>query len=281
MVSDSYRDQTVMFGGALDADGSALSETWLWNGTTWQSAGGGKAAPSARWNAQMSYDSARHVAVLYGGFVGPNWNGADSDTWEWDGSSWSEVATTGPPPIYEGAMAYNPDQGKTVLFGGCSGTLQTCATNETWEWDGTTWVQRHPQHSPSPRYGTQLAHDPVNGGLLLFGGGTGGFASDTWHWDGNDWTHLSPATSPPGRLWYMMSTDERQQRVALFGGQGAHGVLGDAWSWDGTNWRREPSKGPAPRILAAMAAAPNDKTVLFGGPDPTADSQTWTVTVCC
>jgi len=51
------------------------------------------------------------------------------DTWEWNGSSWTQVATTGPSARWEHAMAYDSLRGRIVLFAGFN-TL-----DDTWEWD--------------------------------------------------------------------------------------------------------------------------------------------------
>ena len=73
--------------------------------------------------------------VLFGGidFVGPL-----NDTWEWDGTEWSQVADIGPPPRTLHKMVYNADDNRMVLFGGRNNTV---SMNDTWEWDGTEWSQ--------------------------------------------------------------------------------------------------------------------------------------------
>ena len=43
----------------------------------------------------MAYDSARGVTVLFGGGIGPNTQ--YNDTWEWDGTSWTERTTLNKP----------------------------------------------------------------------------------------------------------------------------------------------------------------------------------------
>jgi len=63
----------------------------------------------------MAYDTARGVAVLFGGFDGTK---TIADTWEWDGSAWKLRATTGPANRHRHAMAYDSARGVTVLFGG-------------------------------------------------------------------------------------------------------------------------------------------------------------------
>jgi hypothetical protein len=125
----------------------------------------------------MAFDSARGVTVLFGG--GFN----NGDTWEWDGTTWSERASSGPAPRAWHAMAYDTARRVTVLFGGDrSGVLD----GETWEWDGSVWSLRAGSGSgPQPRYTHAIAYDSARGVTVLFGGrGFGSFLGDTWTWDG-------------------------------------------------------------------------------------------------
>src|SRR5687768_9084847 len=70
-----------------------------------------------------------------------------------------------PAPRADHAMAYDPNRGETLMFGGC------CAggpLGDTWVWDGFEWIERTPAVSPSPRHGHAMAWD--GRGILLFGG---------------------------------------------------------------------------------------------------------------
>ena len=83
--------------------------------------------PLPRYRHAMAYDSQRGVTVMFGGTSsGSNYL---ADTWEWNGSSWTQVSTTGPSARREHAMAYDSLRGRIVLFGGC------CYLGDTWEWD--------------------------------------------------------------------------------------------------------------------------------------------------
>src|SRR5262249_54477939 len=84
------------------------------------------------------------------------------------------------------AMAYDTQRRRTVLFGG--GGL-----GDTWEWDGSAWLQRTPPRSPSGRSGEALAHDEALGRIVLCGGSPAGPTlrpMDTWTY----------ATTQPARL---------------------------------------------------------------------------------
>ena len=60
-------------------------------------------------------------------------------TWKWDGAAWTRVATTGPPPRFVSAMAYDAARAEVVLFGG---SVPDGYLGDTWVWDGTAWHER-------------------------------------------------------------------------------------------------------------------------------------------
>ena len=66
----------------------------------------------------MTYDSARGVSVVFGGLIPSFLTG---DTWEWDGTTWTQVATTGPSGRFDTALVYDSARGASVLFGGSAG----------------------------------------------------------------------------------------------------------------------------------------------------------------
>jgi hypothetical protein len=105
------------------------------------------------------------------------------------------------------ALAYDPVSQRVVMFGGFN---KQGWIDETWLFDGTTWVHVIPQTSPPRRAGTMMAFDRVSGKLVLFGGFDGhNFLTDTWLWDGAtmNWTQATPQTSPPPLSTAMLFTD--------------------------------------------------------------------------
>ena len=73
-------------------DNTESDELWEWDGTTWSNKTlASEPRPSARQSVNLSYDYHRNVVVLFGGHYH---NGTSSeflsDTWEWDGTAWSE-----------------------------------------------------------------------------------------------------------------------------------------------------------------------------------------------
>jgi len=179
MAYDSARGKVVLFGGAY-SDGY-LSDTWEWDGTNW-ALRSPATSPSARSGAAVAYDSGRGRIVLFGGFNGMNGTNYSYDTWEWDGSSWTQRnPTASPPQRHQAGIAYDSARGVTVLFGGYSGSNYYA---DTWEWDGTHWLQRLPATSPPLRQGPGMAYDSVRARTVLFGGLSTVRLSDTWEYPG-------------------------------------------------------------------------------------------------
>ena len=80
------------------------------------------------WTAK-AYDAARSVTVLFGGGTVP----ANGDTWEWNGSTWSVRARSGPSPRGGHAVAFDTARANTVLFGGRGGSgLQASINKQRW-----------------------------------------------------------------------------------------------------------------------------------------------------
>jgi len=76
-------------GGLLLFDGGALqgtASTWIWQNVQWSRVSTG--GPPLRNGHALAYDAARNRVVLFGGFR----PGQDfSDTWEWNGTAWSQI----------------------------------------------------------------------------------------------------------------------------------------------------------------------------------------------
>jgi hypothetical protein len=250
LAYDAIRERVVMFGGS----GSATSgETYEWDGFEWSlvcgfGTCGTSGTPEPRWGLGLVYDAARAKTLLFGG------NGASryDDTWEWDGSAWTQVCrrpTDCPRPLRRGMhmVAYDAARARVVLAGGYG---DESAQADTWEWDGASWTQVCGGDTgctyPGIHNGS-LAYDPQRSTTLLFGGvvhdGTTWVSqNDTWEWNGSAWRVICDAGSgclaPPGRWAGTMAFDEVRGRMVLFGGatEGVSGTtyLDDTWEWDPT-----------------------------------------------
>jgi hypothetical protein len=213
----------------------------------------------------MAYDSSRGVIVLYGGNMA-SFSQKLRDTWEWDGTSWTERAVSGPSPslLSEHAMTFDTTRGVTVLFGGYD--RDNVSTGETWEWNGTLWTQRAVS-GPSGRGGHAMAYDSARGVTVLFGGTSG--SGETWEWNGTEWTlRAAGAVAPSGRLFHAMAYDSARGLTVLVGGVASALTPGETWEWNGNVWT-ERVFSPGPPFTRYEHAIVYDtlqrSTVLFGG----------------
>jgi hypothetical protein len=259
---DSIRGVTVLFGGS--GKYGHLSDTWEWNGTEWIQCFPAN-SPSGVYAPAMVYDSARQRIVLFGGYSyidGPLFH---NDTWEWDGTNWTQMSPgNSPQGRSRHAMAYDSARGVTVLFGGMTGIPGT-TLSDTWEWDGTNWTQHNPANKPTKRSGHAMAYDSARGVTVLFGGsGSEGGGDQTWEWDGTNWLQHNPVQKPPSRSTLAMAYDSNRGVTVLFGG---YPYTNDTWEWNGTNWtQRIMVTSPSKRQSHTMVYdSTRGVTVLFGG----------------
>lgn len=174
-------------------------------------------------------------------------------------------------------MAYDPLRSKVVLFGGATQVLPFGIYNaETWEWDGTTWTQKFPAHSPHARIGGAMAYDPITGTVLLYAGyyDAGGpfiFLHDTWAWDGSDWTELFPAHVPNSGVVgtqenFQMCHDEANNNVVLWMSISAvASLVGATFLWDGSDWLVQSPAGTPPHRTSPLAYDPGAGVAMGPG----------------
>ena len=275
MAYDSARGRVVLFGGT-DGNGP-LGDTWEWDGHSWVQRTPAT-SPTARYGHAMAYDSARGHVVLFGGGGSPGESLAD--TWDWDGSSWVQRTPATSPPARTGqGMTYDSFLGRLVLFGGQGPAPNYAGRRDTWEWIGTTWLERTPygRVNPLPRRSTAMVYESLEGGgrVLLFGGynlwpGASDYLDDTWIWDGlwRNWYQVSLDTSPRARESHAMAYDSARACTVLFGGfSGGLIPWADTWEWLGSGWvQRTPATHPPARAGHAMAYdSARKQVVLFGG----------------
>ena len=69
------------------AGGTVVPQSWRWDGATWTRVAG--VQPPVRYSSALEYDRDRNRVVLYGGEVGAGMPDR-SDTWEFDGTTWTQ-----------------------------------------------------------------------------------------------------------------------------------------------------------------------------------------------
>lgn len=227
MAYDVARGVTVVFGGTV-GNSTDMNDTWEWDGTNWTLMSP-QTSPAGRRVAGMAYDMARGVTVMFGGQFGFQSTGATDETWEWNGSNWTQRTPQNSPAARSTcSLSYDLTRNVCVLYGGEMGPT---GFTDTWEWDGFDWTQR--TTTQNPNVGSRLRSVGGWDNTVLVCGqvlSPSTFPSTTWLWTGSEWVEdLSP--SPPGRSVMPLAFDINRNVVVTFGGYG--GVYrDDTWEYD-------------------------------------------------
>lgn len=241
MTFDSTRGKVLLFGGRTSAGQNHSRETWEWDGIQWTRLS--TTGPIQRAYGALAFDSRRSRAVLFGGstFSGITW--FLSDTWEWDGSSWTiRNAPNSPSARNQCAAAFDEARGVTVLFGGSNGS-----SSAVWEWDGVAWTSRAAS-GPGARWANSLVYDPLRRAVVAFGGfGGSSCLADAWAWDGTAWNLLA-GSGPSARSSHAAAFDGTSSRVLLFGG-GCNSQTPGTWALAAAG---DSCESPLPAALGAM-----------------------------
>ena len=88
MAFDPINQVAILFGGGL-------TDTWAWNGSNWIQQHPSTSPPAPRWGAAMTFDGSAQLITLTGGYGSGTGNGYYNDTWQWTGSTWSQVLAPG------------------------------------------------------------------------------------------------------------------------------------------------------------------------------------------
>jgi hypothetical protein len=144
--------------------------TWEWNPTTKLLVKFAATPDFKRAGAAIAFDPNRNRIVAYGS------NAGASDTWESNGTTWTQVLATGPPAVRNTSLAYHGNRKEMILWGsdGSSGGL--------WSWSGAAWTAMTLSGgAPTPRPNAAFTYDDTRGKLLMVGGGSlGGSCYNSW-----------------------------------------------------------------------------------------------------
>jgi len=275
MAYDSFHGVTILFGG-LDTNNIILADTWQFDARGWKRLQPAH-VPPARFRHTLSYDASRGTIVLFGGRDGA---GSFSDLWEWNGSDWAAVTTTGdaPEPRFWHGMSFDSQRGVHILYGGYASATQEY--QDTREYDGNLkkWTLRT-TNGPGPRRGVSLAFDAAHNQTVLFGGYTSAgatlpdhYLSDTWLWDGQagTWFRQAPRTVVQGRTLYSMAYDPLRSVVLMQNGEVAFdttttATVQESWEWNGTDWTQLYDYCCPRREAALVYELAHQRMIMFGG----------------
>ena len=109
---------------------STLGDTWRFDGVAWTDVTPAN-SPGGRVRPGMAFDPVRQRVVLYGGQA-PWQQAALDDTWEWNGSTWSQVA----PGVLYPMFSWSP---LPLVFDGSRGQVVLADSDRLYGWNGVAW----------------------------------------------------------------------------------------------------------------------------------------------
>lgn len=141
LVYDPVRGNSTFFSG-VDSHPSPPpynqpADTWSWDGSNWTPRSP-IASPPARYDYGAAFDSLSSIqrTVIFGGQSYDNSSGVytdHSDTWDWDGSNWSQEDLLTAPSARDGfSLVYVSNGGYILMFGGKPADYTAPYLNETW-----------------------------------------------------------------------------------------------------------------------------------------------------
>jgi hypothetical protein len=185
-VFDAAMAASILFGGAGVGE-APKNDLWVWDEGSWSPVAVTGMTPAGRSYFPMVYDPSDETIAVFGGCGTATCTSPLSDTWIFDGESWT-AQSAGPGASAPGtaSMAYDPDTEESFLFG-------APPSQSTWAWDGSSWSSVTPAMSPSARTRATEAFDAAHGVIVLFGGaGATMPLGDTWIYDTLSWSNATP-----------------------------------------------------------------------------------------
>lgn len=234
LVYDSNRKRLVLLGRWYNDPPFCCQEeqsaTWEFDGTNWYLVNTSNTLPDSEYIEGICFDSVRNRVIVVSRGSFPDYT---LETWEYDGTDWSQITTPHiPTSRLFFSIAFDKLRGKTVLYGGEDRTTQD-GLRDTWEYDGTDWVEISIPNSPEAAIGTEMTFDSFRGVVVLYGGDLPP-PYDTWAYDGNDWQQIQTTGSPTVPSQSQLVFDEKRKRTILFGGLDlVSGLSGGTWELKG------------------------------------------------
>lgn len=282
MIYDRARQRVVLFGG--ESNLGLLADTWEWDGVQWTERTPA-VSPFARRDAQVAYDVARARVVLFGGSdahsltyssgVDPA-NDGRSDTWEWDGATWTEMSpSTAPVPGPTVQLVYDESNNYVVA---CVGAVNEVVTDaQTWTWNGTDWTSRGTCASASPDSRMTFRGSGASGRVVLLT--TGG---DLFEWTGTQWEAPSGAQPIADRWGPGFAFDG--SRLVVLGGHGDGDLsrrtlfVDETWRFEHPTWIEMPLASELPDASEGGAFAYDNRRgegLMFGGSGLPGETWRW------
>ncbi len=236
--------------------------------------------PANRAFGAMTWDPVHNYVLLFGG-LGQGWGSLAPSTWSWNGSAWTQYATSSPTGYFvnpedpsRSAMAFVPQLNQVVLF----------FSDNTYGWNGSSWVNL-PITNPSVNNGyccdVAMGHDPVRNQTLLFVGlhrsaqSFPVYTGETYVLSGAAWVLQSTSLLPWPARYPSMAFDASSGRLVMATSGTYSSGPGAFFEWNGSDWVQRLVAGGPTSPGALVADTTHGDVVMFDGDLATQPAHTW------
>lgn len=263
----------VALGEIVSAQGQPARQIAVWNGSLWDTLGGGPPSNPAveilTLNAAAAYDSGAGPILYVGGqLTAVPWTGASQPVLlTWDGIAWTRIpagpaAPPCPVPVHpacfppgsiEALAVYNDGSGRKLYVGGQFTTVNGAANFNLARFDGTAWSTVGSVGAPDElsKIKELVVHNDGSGNALYIQGAYIGVQ----RWNGTTLSSVGtpptlqgadlvslPATATSGAgLWYAAPSELSNANLSLH-------------RWDGASWTTTTATLDKSSLALALAA---------------------------
>lgn len=235
--------------------------------------------PDCASDASMVYQDHDNTLLLFGGLCAVA-DGTVAKAWQWNGTTWADVATSSAGRVTGAAMGYDPLRQVVVMFGGFD-AFESSPRSITMLFRDRNWKIATLTTRPSPRSLYSFTTDPTTQTVWLFGGVSEHndvYLNDVWGYRGGQFFSKTFKGAPATCEAPMAAFDSNRNRT-VFVCWTLTSTDFDVYEFDGVEFKStNPRNKPEARRFGTLVYDENlKKVVLFGGFD-LADykDDTWT-----
>ncbi len=264
MAYDAARNQTILLG--LDAESKtamyrfdAVAKAWVKLTP--------ETLPDCANDSVMVYQSHNNTLMSIGGNCGV----ALDKTWEWNGTTWTEIKTMSLGRIVAASLGHDALRGTTVLYGGSEVGSPT-PRSLTLLYSNANWRFGINNARPSPRSLFTMTSDPATQTVWLFGGlneYSSSYLEDMWGMRNGQW-FMKAAKDVPGRCDAPLAVFDTNRSKVVFACWPSGDLEIDVYEFDGAAFKKIETTKDRPdarRFGTLVYDETLKKVILFGGYD--------------